>query len=76
MSRRIFLRENACYSLCLVMKLKYSGVSKEMKQSIGIYKSILIVLTKVTEWLKFYVLQQTQYKINLIIYISPLIQVH
>lgn len=47
-----------------------------MKQSIGIYKSILIVLTKVTEWLKFYVLQQTQYKINLIIYISPLIQVH
>lgn len=58
------------------MKLKYSGVSKKMKQSIGIYKSILIVLTKVTEWLKFYVLQQTQYKINLIISISPLIQVH
>lgn len=76
MSRRIFLRGNACYSLCLVMKLKYSGVSKKMKQSIGIYKSILIVLTKVTEWLKFYVLQQTQYKINLIISISPLIQVH
>lgn len=58
------------------MKLKYSGVSKEMKQNIGIYKSILTVLTKVTEWLKFYVLQQTQYKINLIIYISSMIQVH
>lgn len=76
MSRRIFLRENARYSLCLVMKLKYSGVSKEMKQNIGIHKSILTVLTEVTEWLKFYVLQQTQYKLNLIIYISSMIQVH
>lgn len=76
MSRRIFLRENACFSLCLVMKLKYSGVSKEMKQNIGIYKSILTVLTKVTEWLKVYVLQQTQYKINLIIYISSMIQLY
>lgn len=58
------------------MKLKYSGVSKEMKQNIGIYKSILTVLTKVTEWLKVYVLQQTQYKINLIIYISSMIQLY
>lgn len=77
MSRRIYLRENACHSLYLVIKSNYSGIIQEMKQKIGIYKSNLIVLTKVAEWLKFYVLQQTHYKINhLIIYIAPLIQVH